>query len=182
VLSDHKRVGKKLVPLAATFGWSHVDFVQRILPEIIWIGFVLEQCAPKRGIEVASSLVEIAFGVATVRPQPEFAFLSAQRELTNADWEQIRNALDASGKLSDLRRGLVSFVRCYPRDNPLRKLWANGDPGDFTAEDIRFARRVIRPRLNRWSFKATVMQSVVLYTEAITGRMNYTENVRPPDL
>jgi len=182
VLSDHKRVGKTLVPLPATFGWTHVNFVQRIFPEIIWIGFLLERCGARRGIELAANLVEIAYKEATKKPQPEFAFLSAQRELSDEDWVRIRKGLANVENLTDLRKGLESFVRCYPKDNPLRKLWADEGPGDFTADDVAFARKLTRPRLNRWSFEGTIMQSVVLYAEALTGRLSYTANVKPPNL
>ncbi|MBL9192877.1 MAG: hypothetical protein JNJ82_11035 [Opitutaceae bacterium] len=182
VLSDHKRVGKTLVPLPATYGWNHVNYVDRIFPELAWIAFLLECRGVRRGIELATNLVLAAFEESTKNPKPEFTFLSAQRVLSTDDWQRIRQRLEKAGELTETRIGLESFVRCYPRENPIRNLWDSEGAGDFTTRDVELARKVTAPRLNRWSHEGTLVQSVVLYAEARTGRLSYSENVPQPNL
>jgi hypothetical protein len=180
MFEDHKKVGKKLVPM---FGqqWSRVDFVEVILPEIIWIGFVLERHGPQKGIELAIVLIEAAFQSATDQPQPEFSFISAHRQLSDDGKAAVREKLRSARKLDELRTALDPFVRCYPKDNPLAYLWDAAIPSHSDA-DVATARKVVGPRLNRWSPEGTLMQAAVLYGEHATGRLKYSDNVKPPNL
>ncbi|HEY5743341.1 MAG TPA: DUF5677 domain-containing protein [Chryseolinea sp.] len=181
MFEDHKRDGKKLVPpMSGEF--QRIDFVERIFPEIIWIGFVLEFHGDTHGVELASSLIETAFREASEQPQPEFSFISAHRCLSVDGKRRIRERLEQSGQLGDLRLALDPFFRCYPKENPLAYLWSERDPDEVTEQDIATASRVIAPRLNRWSQKGTAMQAVVLYGEAITGRLHYPSDMPLPKL
>ncbi len=180
MFEDHQKVGKKLVP---KFGqdWSRVDFVEVIFPEIIWIGFVLAHCGATKGIELATTVIEAAFHGAAKRPQPEFSFISAHRELTDEGKAAVRGKLRTTGQLDELRAALEPFVRCYAKDNPFTYLWEEALP-PHSEVDVATARKVVGPRLNRWSPEGTLMQAVVLYGEHCTGRLHSTENVRPPNL
>lgn len=180
MFEDHKKVGKKFVP---KFGqdWSRVDFVEVIFPEIVWIGFVLQRHGGQKGIALATALIEAAFHAATKHPQPEFSFISAHRELTAEGKVAVRERLRSAGQLEELREALEPFVRCYHNDNPLAYLWDAALPCHSHA-DVATARKVVGPRLNRWSPEGTLMQAVVLYGEHCTGRLHYTENVKPPNL
>ncbi len=180
MFEDHEKVGKKFIP---KFGrdWSRVDFVEFILPEIVWIGFVLHRWGPERGIAAATALIEAAFQAASHKPAPEFSFLSAHRELKEEDRRQVVEKLRTVDRLEDLREALAPFLRCYPKDNPLGYLSAVA-PVPHTEADVAIARAVVGPRLNRWSPEGTLMQAVVLYGEHCTGRLSYSDQVRPPNL
>jgi hypothetical protein len=181
VFEDHKKSGKKFIPTISE-KFQRIDFVECILPEIIWIGFVLEFHGEQIGIELASSLIEIANHEASADPKPDFSLISAHRFLSIEEKDRIRDRLHQDGKLLNLKAGLGSFIRCYPAANPLAYLWGKEPIESFSDQDIAFARAVVSPRLNRWSQKGTEMQAVVLYGEAITGRLHYPSDMPPPNL
>ncbi len=182
MFKGHKKSGKKFIPIISD-KIQRIDFVEYILPEIIWIGFVLEFHGEQVGIELASSLIEISNREASADPKPDFSLISAHRFLTVEEKGRIRDRLNQDGKLLNLTTGLGSFIRCYPEANPLAYLYVEeAIEAAFTDQDILFARNVVSPRLNRWSKKGNEMQAVVLYGEAITGRLHYPSDMPAPCL
>ena len=162
--------------------FQRIDFVEFILPEIIWIGFLLEFHGNQSGIRIATKLIEVTDQHASSTPKPDFSLISAHRLLSSEDKERICIQLNRDEVLSEVKAGLDAFLRCYPDENPLAYLW-DGEVLDRQSEtDVAFARTTIAPRLNRWSKKGTIMQAVVLYGEAVTGRLHYPSDLPLPNL
>jgi hypothetical protein len=58
VLEDHRREGKKFIPpMKHMMNFTEVHYVERILPEIAWIAFLIEDLGAQQGIHVASTLI-----------------------------------------------------------------------------------------------------------------------------
>ena len=61
ILSDHKRIKKKLVPPILQIGKFHeVKWVDYILPELLWLGLLNEFHGLKLGAELGLSLANAA--------------------------------------------------------------------------------------------------------------------------
>lgn len=162
--------------------FQRIDFVEFILPEIVWIGFLLEFHGDQDGIRLATRLIEITDQEVFARPKPVFSLISAHRLLSSEDKERICKQLHQDDVLSKLRAGLGAFIRCYSDENPLAYLWCDEPIEAPSSNDLELARATLSPRLNRWSQKGTVMQAVVLYGEAVTGRLHYPSDLPPPNL
>jgi hypothetical protein len=58
VLADHKKEGQKLIPpYVAIHGQpNHINWVDTIIPEVIWIGLLHRKFGQKEGITLALDL------------------------------------------------------------------------------------------------------------------------------
>lgn len=117
LFSDHEKIGKKFVPFAVSRNWTHLDFPDSILPEVIWIGFLPAHWDNKKGADLAVSLIELAFHETSTQPAPEFSFLSSHLSLSEADRARVVARLDRAGELAPIKEALLPFVRCYPKNN-----------------------------------------------------------------
>ena len=120
VLSGHKQVGKKFFPPAARFGWTEVHYVERILPEIAWLGYFIERFGTEQGLNFVETFLRICYSVKSSGPK---FFCSAFRFLTADDWTRIRKACKAKGIFLEVLDALTPYVRCYPNNNPLQNFF-----------------------------------------------------------
>src|SRR5437867_3847985 len=108
VLSDHKQAGKKFIPPAKQLipGLTEIHYIERLLPEIVWIGFFLRQLGRTDGISVA-----LKFGKACwEEKQPEFRgfpLLSSFAALAPENWNRVTERLKAAGVYEDALKALV---------------------------------------------------------------------------
>jgi hypothetical protein len=69
LLADHRRVGKKFIPPMA--GVTEIHYTERILPEIIWIGYLVKHLGLKKGVETAGMLIESCHSLKEWPRQPD---------------------------------------------------------------------------------------------------------------
>ena len=179
LLADHRRTGKKLIPPFLDRGWQMMEFADTILPELIWIGFLQNRWGFRVGAQLAIEVIKIALDVQEGDFKPEFGFASVHRGLSPAQRTTVHERLHRDGTLAGLQEGLRSFLRCYPEDNPLEYLGDSQRSG-LTPDDIDIAKRVIGPRISRWSKEGTAMQAVIVLGELTTGRLHLPEGGGPP--
>ena len=62
VLGDHKRIGKRFIPpfLYQLGSLSEISWVNEIMPEILWIGLLIEHFGYQRGVELGLHLSKAA--------------------------------------------------------------------------------------------------------------------------
>lgn len=181
VLEGHKRVGKKfLPPLRQLPGqMNEVSWVNRVLPELIWMGILNDDFGMRRGIELGSELSRLANETYAEQESPNFAFASSYSALDTDKKNLLLEKLEAKGILADLRNCLIGFLNLYP-ESPLSFLRIALDNNSE-----RFI-GAMKATLERYFFRreqpAMVLQANVLYVAGICGKLFYTNNVKPPDL
>jgi hypothetical protein len=52
ILKDHKRIGKRFVPPLMQLGIEEVNYINELLPEIIWMGLVFDRIDYRAGINL----------------------------------------------------------------------------------------------------------------------------------
>ena len=175
VLSDHTQVGKKFFPPAARFGWTEVHYVERILPEIAWMGFFLEQFGTKRGLEILEDFLRICYSIKTCRAK--FFFCSAFRAVSKEGWKAIRKGCQAKGIFIEVLAALTPFLLCYPKHNPIEQFFEDTlDNKGPSASDIDRARTVVSNLFDRRSQSASVVQSVIPKIEIEIGEYHVPQN------
>lgn len=181
ILDDHKRVGKKFIPpLQHMINPTEINYIERILPEIAWIQFFIQNLGTKKGIKTALKFLDLSFHLEKWENHPRFGFLSNFKLFERAHWEKLKNELKDHDLLDQVISSLRPFVRSYPDHNPFGQLF--DEIVDFENHDLEKVRSVISDMFDRRSHKASIAQSVITYNEITTGGVIYTENVQPPNL
>ncbi len=175
VLSGHTRVGKKFFPPAARFGWTEVHYIERILPEIAWLGYFIERFGTERGLEFVETFLRICYSIKS--SGSKFFFCSAFRSLTADDWTSIRKACKAKGIFLEVLDTLTPYVRCYPNNNPLQNFFEEKtDVKKPSVSDVEKARAVISQLFDRRSQTASVVQSIIPKIEIEIGTFHVPQD------
>lgn len=182
ILGDHKKEGKKFIPPFNYLlgGFSEINYVERILPEIAWIQYFVEALGKKEGVRIVTSFLKTLFEHQKSDVLPEFSHLSLIGEIPEAAWVHLSRKLADAGILDLAQEALGPFIRTYPEGNPLRHLVSVTPPPDPAAIDL--ARRVVAALFDRRSATAMFVQAIIVLVELETGKVQYTENVPYPDL
>jgi len=152
VLSGHTRVGKKFFPPAARLGWTEVHYIERILPEIAWMEYFIEQFGTEHGLEVVERFLRICYS--TKSSGSKFFFCSGFESLTRDEWARIRKSCKAKGIYLEVLDALTPFARCYPTNNPFKSLFEQTlEVTKASAADIERSRTVISQLFDRRSSK-----------------------------
>jgi hypothetical protein len=88
ILNDHKKIGKTLIPPMRQYLGEQglVSWVDRILPELIWLAVIIENLGVNRGVEIAAKIAKLAN---QILPDEYFAFVSSFDLLSNEQKEKL---------------------------------------------------------------------------------------------
>ena len=131
VLADHKRVGKRFIPLMAQLGISDVRWIESLSPEFLWIALLHDRLGFARGAEVAR-LVAHAFKE-TDSSVGWCAAMSSFSKLAESARPRFIAAVRKTGVADELASALGALHAHYPA-HPLAFALpadANGDLSSF---------------------------------------------------
>jgi len=127
VLSDHKKIGKNLVPpyVFLLGEGKDVEWRQRIIPEYLWLGLLNFKIGWVEGADISLTLARIASQAVGVpfeefekqygkAPKQFFALTSAYKTLETAQLNKIVEELKTQNKLNTLKLGLRNLISLYP--------------------------------------------------------------------
>lgn len=183
VLKDHIRRGKVFIPKPKQMltPLQEVHYPEHILPEIIWMGYLIHAYGERRGIKLVSDFIQMAYDIQDWSPWPEFTFVSSYRALSPALQTMLIDSLERHGVLDEVRVPLSRFIRCYPEGNPMIFL-LKGKHRHPYKKDLAISKAIIDQIYDRRSYRAVVLQSLTLYTGARAGKIKYTPDVPLPNL
>lgn len=123
ILSDHKKVGKILVPPLLQLGkFNYVKWIDTILPEILWLGLINEYFGLQVGTEIGLSLAKEAADLVNINRKSYFAATGSYINLTSEQKKTIVENLKHRDTLTYLQESLYSLVYLYP-ECPLKFLF-----------------------------------------------------------
>ncbi len=175
ILSGHTRVGKKFLPPAARFGWTEVHYIERILPEIAWLGYFVERFGTDRGLEVVEAFLRICYSIKA--SGSKFFFCSGFQSVTEDEWIRIRKNCKAKGIFLEALDALTPYVRCYPNNNSLRNVFEETSNVEKpSTSDVDRARAVVSQLLDRRSQTASIVQSIIPKIEIEIGKFHVPQD------
>ncbi len=164
ILKDHKLVGKKLLPpfLHSFPGqFNESPYLNKVLPEIIWQGFLIE----KFGVPVASSitlkLLEEIQSARNFEKSKLFCFISNFELLSQNQIDRILGKLFLDSDYKKIIEAILPFIRTFP-ECPLRALLYN-PIAECNDEDITHVKSIIKPLLDKSSKEATFVLANTIY-------------------
>ena len=156
-------------------------YVEHMLPQIIWMAYILDDLGDQDGFLVIKDMVRSAYELKDWEKKPELTLISTYGNLTDVDRASLLAVWRRVGVLSDIRHGLRVFLRTYPRNNPLGFVADRHCHRGPTRGDIAKARRLVADSISRWSHRAVVLQSLVPVCELLVGKMSIAPHLKVPD-
>ena len=167
MLESHKRIGKRLVPPLIEIGpWNEVDWVDQLLPELLWIGLLNAEYGIEAGAHLCAEVVAAAKPELEVLGQNAFLCrTSSFGKFSQDQLTRIREKLNSAHVLTDFQVAISPLCVAYPKC-PL----ANLVRGTGTLESALAKIREVLPTLfNRWEEAATIVQVHATYMTFIQG-------------
>lgn len=179
VFGDHKKVGKKLIPPLREYLGERgmVSWVDRILPELIWMAAIIENLGVKRGVEVSAGMAKSA---STINSGEYFAFASSFNLLDTKQEQRLVQLLQDANYLDEVRNSLRSLLQLYP-ECPLKFL---GSDSEQVAERqaVTHFKNTLAKYYDRRAQPAMIIQANAVYFAAICGKLRYVSPVQVPNL
>ncbi len=173
VLSDHRRVGKRLIPPLATMTspLREVSWIDLILPELVWLALLNDRYGWGKGAELAASLVSASSKACTDSTKPWFAPISEFRKLDNDQRRTVVDALGSSGVLELLKTGLVPLASLYS-ECPLLFLF-NEAPASLAdqATSLQLFKDLLASLYGRHAKSAMSVQANAIYIAFVTNKL-----------
>src|SRR5206468_12103960 len=129
-------------PAPARFGLTGIHYIDRVRPQIAWLGHYVRVLGVQRGVEVVTMLIESCYSLKACCDRPELALLSCYRCLVDTDWYQLRRVLKARNVYLECLDSRTGFVRCYSADNPLTNEFDEPPRSGFSAAEGEIDRQV----------------------------------------
>ncbi len=157
VLSDHKRVGKRFIPpmLQIPGGFEEMRWIERPLPELLWLAFLHDLYGYEAGSQIAIGLARAAASL--TGDKSTYAATSAYTSLDGGRQRRLRSLLEEAGFSADMERlatAVADLVSLYPKC-PLSFLVQHGQNAADVAGSLERVKKVLRSLFDKTSRPAT---------------------------
>ena len=174
MLESHKRIGKRLVPPLFEIGHlKEIDWLDQLLPELLWIGLLNAEHGIEAGAHVCAEVAEAAKPELEELVQNPFLCLTSTFEFFSRDQlTRIREKLNSAHVFTDLQVAISPLCVAYPKC-PLANLVRGTGTVDSAVGKIR---EVLPTLFNRWEEAATFVQVHATYMTFIQGLLFAVED------
>lgn len=176
VLADHKKVGKKFIPpFVAQLGKiGEIRWANDLVPELVWLGMLIDQHGHKVGIDLSRQLAVAAHGACIDKPKEWFARTSAYQKLDKDQRTAIIATLQSGGSLGSLRQALRPLVMFYP-ECPFVFLFDEPPPVDQSL--LSGFKKVLDSVFDRWGTPGTFVQASAIYIAFCTDMLKVVKGL-----
>ena len=179
ILDGHKKVGTKFIPPAMQFMQNTVEvsYINQMLPELIWMGVLIEKHGNRKGIKLAELLARIAFKVKDQEEMINFAICSNFESLSDECRELILTDKDIIAELHNYSDALWIMDALYDHFplSFLCNLIVEYDESEILG---KFA-HILAKYWDKFDQPASVMQANVIYIGTINGQMLFSAGLEP---
>lgn len=175
ILSDHKMVGKKLVPpLLQNHQFNELPYINNILPEIIWQGFLIEKYGVKSSVELSLFLLTTIRDSANIESGKLFCFISNFETLNKTQVDKIVSQLSSNKNYNKILDALRPFLNVFP-ECPLNKILQN-NISDYSKQDLEYVKMVTTQLLDKNSKETTLVLANTIYCANQMGVLKVTKD------
>jgi len=167
LLSDHKRVGKKLVPPLLQYPNIHLSsWIDTGLPQTIWLAVLHDRLGQVRGTQSALDFCKAAINVA---PNHGYSLVTDFARLDAEAGARIQAEL-GSELLARLRNALQPFVNLYPQC-PLAVVAGVQPRTGSLEQDVEWFKTLLAQMFDKTSRHSTLALATSVYVLMGQGRM-----------
>jgi len=179
ILKGHKKVGTKFIPpLVQTLNnMVEVSYINQMLPELIWMGVLIEEHGYRKGIQLVELLARKAFEVKTQEEMINFGVCSKFDILSDEGREKLLSDKEIISELNNYSNALSLMDNLYEYF-PLSFLCQPNEGYDESELLGKFA-HILAKYWDKFDQPASVMQANVIYIGMINGAMLFAEGLQP---
>jgi len=177
ILSDHKQVGKKLLPpfLHSFPGqFNESPYLYKVLPEIIWQGFLNDKYGIKESVEITLYLLNTIREATNLEKGKFFCFISNFETLDEKQIDKILSRLFLNGNYKKLTEAIQPFITVFP-ECPLKKILYNAIP-EYSENDLQYVKNVMNKLLNKTGKETTLILANTIYCANQMGILHVTKD------
>lgn len=181
-LNDHKKIGKTYIPPMAQLGIEEVSYINDLLPEIIWIGLILDCVGYRSGIKIFETFTDCAWEIhkKTNHDYLNLALCSSFLMFNDTEKVALVNKFEELNVLDDIRKYVSPILSLY-EGCPLSFL---GGSNNLIENKVLIER--MRSCVDRYFSKydqpGVILQTAAMYSRMLTGHLILLKNVEPPKL
>ena len=162
VLADHRRVKSRFVtPFNDAFGpLREVSWINTMIPELLWIALVQEQCGPHRGVEIITAFTRDVRASRADRADTIWAAAGKFDAIPPGELQSLTRAKGGTYAY-DLRAALRPLAVLYPT-HPLNSIF---NPAELLPEpaDLKYVKAIVAELFDRSSRAATMTQATAVW-------------------
>ncbi|MEZ5529841.1 MAG: hypothetical protein R3E57_07900 [Porticoccaceae bacterium] len=178
VLKGYKKKGAKFIPPMMQIGnIQEVSYLNDALPNLIWMGLVIERYGYRKGVQLIIDFVSIAYEKCADK-NGNFSYLCYYSKLDLSLKSSIYFELRHKGILYPLQEALAP-LSCLFRFFPALFL-----KPDFKVDKTPLISRLkttMKQSMNRYSKMATAIQVTAFYNLAANGKLHIASHIDVPD-
>lgn len=181
VLSDHKRVGKRLIPpMMQLDKLVETSFQSDTLPELVWISSIFLQSSDRDAVDIVTEFLRISVIAINDEAAPTLAYLGNFNRLSDEHRNSILSATERVGLLPILREKLNHQFLLLKR-YPLAFLFGKPADGNNEKLEIDKLKSDVESLLDRYSHHASKVQTTAVVSMMVTGKMFISSTIECPD-
>jgi len=178
VLGDHKKVKSKLVtPFNDLFGPMHeVSWINKMIPELLWIALVQEAWGPRRGVEIITAFTRDVRASDPVRDRTIWAAAGKFAGLPDG---VLATIVEGRSYRDELCAPLAPLHAHYP-DHPMRALITTTAP-DTASQDLGVIKALVGKLFDRASTTAIMAQATATWLAFDADRLKVSAGLALAD-
>lgn len=181
VLSDHKQVGRRLVPpMMQIQNVQTFSFVDSLLPDLVWLSALFLRCDDRVAVDQSIEFLRMCHEVLSREDAPALAHFRNFLRLSEDEKAAIRREADTRGHRQFLCEQLGHQHRLMT-NYPLAFLF--DEPVDVSERemDIDLLSADVDALLDRYSQHATKVQTTAFVALMATGKLHISSEIDMPD-
>lgn len=179
ILDGHKKVGTKFVPplIQRLNNMVEVSYINQMLPELIWMGVLIERHGQRKGIELTALLARKAFEVKTQKEMINFGICSNFDKLSERSRNSILSDKEIISELHNYSDALSLIDTLYDHF-PLSFLCQPMKDYDESELLGKFA-HILAKYWDKFDQPASIMQANITYIGVINKEVSFAEGLKP---
>lgn len=181
VLEGHKQIGKRFVtPLNQIDIMQETKYVERTMPELIWMDMLNLMYGDEQGIDMTMELCHKLHAIcATGDNFINFTIASKYEQIVDPTRAKVLSELKDSLLLENVSKALAPLKRKYPAF-PMAWL-IQAEPVDDNDDDLDLVAKSVVRIVDKYTMPASIVQANVLYFRIRSGKISYASHVPTPD-
>jgi len=179
ILSGHKQIGKRFVtPFNQLELVKETRYVERIMPELLWMDMINATLGFREGIKATMSLCSTVRDVTATSEFTNFTVASKFATVLDVDRDRVREAMRKSDVLTAVSTALSPLRRNYPA---FPMSWLLLDVNNDAKADLDRISASVERIIDKYSHPASIAQANVLVFRGMSGMLHYAEHIPVPD-
>jgi len=180
ILTDHVRKKKVLVPpLNHDFNIQDANYGKEVIPEIIWMDFILEAYGLRQTVEIVEALTDGLESVKIKDSPSNCCVISCYGRLNAYDQKKFLTHPSVKRVIKDVRTALVGFKKYYP-EAPINFLLTNTPISQ--AIFVNNLKQALSRIYDKYSIRTTHALANLFYAQAYSGHLIISDETERFDL